>query len=119
MLARACDQLVTSKLSPDKCVRCDWPSGAHARVAPKAVTQRRTKIWGDTIRQQVCKSVRCNKTVYFAQNVKTGTFMPFDGRPQALAVEVEIQTGREIWLIDLATSHFGSCVAAPSFRRRA
>ncbi len=75
-----------------------------------------SKIWADTIRQDVCKSSSCRRVIYFAQVIKTGNVMPFDRRPVPIAAQVEIGTGREEWTVDLAHSHFATCPAAPQFR---
>ena len=76
-----------------------------------------TRIWGDSVRQDVCRDSRCRRVVFFAQNVKTGRFMPFDVRPAPLAVERELETGREMHVVDLASNHFASCIAAAGFRK--
>lgn len=78
--------------------------------------QRTTKIWSDTITPGVCRSRRCCRRIYFAEVVKSGRMMPFDQKPVALAVQPEIGTNREQWTVDLAGSHFATCVAAPVFR---
>lgn len=79
--------------------------------------QRTSKIWSDTIRAELCKAAGCRRQIWFAQNIRTGNFMPFDVRPVPIAIETELGTGRESWLIDLASSHFASCSAAKQFRR--
>lgn len=80
---------------------------------------RTTRIWADTIQQKTCTHPRCGRVMFRAQNVRTGNFSPYDHRPVALAIEQEIGTGREMWLIDLAqaSSHFATCVGAKCFRR--
>jgi hypothetical protein len=82
-------------------------------------TLRTTRIFPDTITQNVCADRRCGHVVYFAENVRTGNRMIFDTRPAPIAEEREIETQRPIWLIDLSktVSHFASCVGRDSFRR--
>jgi hypothetical protein len=80
--------------------------------------RRVTKIWADTIRQDICKADSCRKPIWFAQNARTGNFQPFDGEPTALVVEREVDTGRELWTVDLTLAHFGTCPARAQFRRR-
>lgn len=77
-----------------------------------------TKIWADTIRQDVCQSGRCRQVVFFAQNVRTGNFGIFDTRPEPIARELELETQREKWTIDLTktVSHFATCVSRKAFK---
>jgi hypothetical protein len=84
-----------------------------------ATTLRTTRIWADTVTQEVCRHPRCRRTIYFAVNVRTGNRSPFDNRPVPIAEQRELETGRVEWTIDLAqaSSHFGSCVGAKFFRR--
>ena len=76
-----------------------------------------TRIWGDTIRQDRCRSRNCHRTIYFATNVRTGREMPFDVRPVAIEIQPELETNREMWTVDLAHNHFATCVDSPLFRR--
>jgi hypothetical protein len=80
---------------------------------------RTTKIWADTVQQRTCTHPQCRRTIYRAQNVRTGNYSPFDNRPVPLAVERELTTSRELWTINLAqaVSHFATCPGAQSFRR--
>lgn len=80
--------------------------------------QRVSRIWADTIRREVCKHAQCRKPIWFAQNVKTGNFMPFTGEPTPLSVQRELESNREEWTVDLAASHFADCPGAPGFRRK-
>lgn len=84
-------------------------------------TLRTTRIFPDTIRQDTCQARACGKTIYFAQNVRTLNFSPYDTRPVPLAEEQEIETRRRIWLLDMAVNvnHFVTCVARQRFGRRA
>ncbi len=76
-----------------------------------------TEIWGDTIRQGVCKAPQCRRTIYFATNVRTTKDMPFSQRPVAVEIQPELETGRQQWTVDLKYSHFADCPGAPGFRR--
>ena len=116
MLTRACGHFAGFKSAPDICVRCGWPLAGHGQAPATPATLRTMRAWGDTVKLDVCRSPQCRQPIFFIQHTKTGNFMPFDGRPRPLAIEHEIGTGREIWLLDLAASHFASCVSAKAFR---
>lgn len=118
MLSQACGQFVADKTALHICVRCGWPVAGHGQASATRSTPRVMRAWGDTVRLDVCRSPHCRQPIYFIQHVKTLKFMPFDGRPRPLAIEQELGTGREIWLIDLALSHFASCRQPERFRRR-
>lgn len=77
-----------------------------------------TQIWADTVRQGECRSRNCHRTIYFAQNVKTGNDMPFDVKPEPLYRQLELETSREKWTVDLAHNHFASCPDSSAFRRK-
>lgn len=77
-----------------------------------------TQVWADTVRQKVCESSRCRQLLWFAQHVRTGRDMPFDRRPEPLAVQPELETGREKWLVSLEHAHWSRCPGAAGFRRR-
>lgn len=79
---------------------------------------RVVKVWADTIRSAPCNGPHCRSTVYFAQNVKTGRFVPFKARPVPLVEERELGTNRPMWTVDLAGTHFGDCPDARAFSRR-
>lgn len=87
-------------------------------ATPVARAPRVTRIWRDTIRQDTCRHAHCGKTIWFAQNVRTGHTMPFATYPVPLTVQPELETRREMWAVDLAQSHFADCVGAATFRRR-
>lgn len=82
-----------------------------------ATKLRTTKIWADTVQQDVCR--RCGRTVYRAQNVRTGNVRAFDRRPVPLAEQPELETRRVELLVDLAqmSEHDATCVGAKYFRR--
>ncbi len=117
MLPRACNQLVLSKASPDRCVRCEHPAGAHG-LAPLERKPKTTNIWADTIRPATCTSPSCRRQIYWADTVDSGKSIPFDRRPVALIKTAELGTGREKWQIDLASTHWATCPARDAFRRR-
>lgn len=79
---------------------------------------RLTQIWADTIRQQPCKAPSCGKTLWFAQNVRTGNYMPFVQKPVPVIEQPELETGRLKWTVDCGLSHFVDCPGASGFRRR-
>jgi hypothetical protein len=118
VLSQACSQFAADKTAPDTCVRCRWPINAHHGAVAPAPRLRTMRGWADTICQETCRATRCGKPIWFIQNIKTGARMPFDGRPSPIAVEQEIDTGRVIWLLDLAKSHMATCVSTGQFRRR-
>jgi hypothetical protein len=74
-------------------------------------------VWADTVRAGTCRDDRCGASITFAENVKTGKVMPFTGELVALTTERDAGSGRQIWTVDLATSHFADCVGAAAFRR--
>lgn len=76
-----------------------------------------TRVWADTVQPARCRDPKCGASITFATNVKSGKAMPFDGELVALATERDAATGRQIWTVDLSTSHFASCIAAGRFRR--
>jgi|KBSMisStaDraftv2_1062788.scaffolds.fasta_scaffold738822_1 hypothetical protein len=79
--------------------------------------RRLLKAWKDTARVDVCRAASCRRTITFIQNAKTLKFVPFDDI-SPIVRESEIGTGRELWTLDLAKTHFASCKAAPQFKRR-
>ncbi len=79
---------------------------------------RPTQVWADTATRDICKHRGCRRDIVFAQNVKTGKVMPFNAPLVALAETRELGTNRVMWTVDLNTSHFISCVASESFRRK-
>jgi len=77
-----------------------------------------TAVWGDTVRPDRCKSPRCRRPVWWAQNVRSGRWMIFDGDPRYLFTSEETETGRTLWTVDLALTHWGTCVDADRFRSK-
>lgn len=77
-----------------------------------------TRVWGDTVRVDVCKSSRCRQRVWWAMNVRTGRWMIFEGDPQSLSIVNEVDTDRPIWTVALALTHWGKCVDSDRFRRK-
>lgn len=76
-----------------------------------------TKVWADTQRHDVCKSRNCRAPIVYAQNARTGNPNPFNRPLTAVVVERELGTGRELWTVDLAQSHFATCPDRARFRR--
>lgn len=85
-------------------------------ASPSGVT-RTGKYWGDTVKPGVCRDTRCRARIWFATNCKTHNAMPFDGDPTAVYIDTETETGRQIWTVDLALSHFVTCPGSKHFRR--
>lgn len=81
--------------------------------------QKLTHIYADTIGEEVCKAASCRKRIFFATIVKSGARHPFASYPVALQVQQDlVDGGREVWTVDLATSHFADCPASKQFSRR-
>jgi hypothetical protein len=118
MLAQACDRFVKTRGDEERCIRCGHLLLAHGAGLARRAAPKTAKIWADTLRRESCSYVRCAQVLYFAQLIKTQRWIPFTGRPTPLAQEQEIQTLRQIWTVDLAQSHFATCIGAQSFRRR-
>jgi hypothetical protein len=76
---------------------------------------RRTTVWADTLKTDVCKDASCRREIVFVQNAKTGRVMPFDAPLLPIAIDDEL--GRRRWTVDLAGSHFATCPGAHQFRR--
>ena len=76
-----------------------------------------TRVFADTVTPGHCRDSRCGAAITFATNVKTGKVMPYDGELVALSTERDESSGRQVWVVDLSTSHFASCPAAQRFRR--
>lgn len=115
-LSQPCNAFASSAADRHVCGRCGWPIAGHGAPTPAAKVKT-SKIWADTIRHDTCKAASCRRPVVFAQNVKTGNYMIFDGVPAAIARERELETGRDMWTIELTTSHFATCPAKQQFRR--
>jgi hypothetical protein len=79
-----------------------------------------TEIFPSTRRLGTCRESRCQASITFAQIVKTGKLMPFDSPLEPISVhERETTFGRtDIWVVDLAKSHFATCPAAKRFSRK-
>ena len=97
--------------------RRDRAEGAseHAR------TRRLSWFWADKIGRGECLSRRCGAPVRFLQNCESGKWMPFDGPDIPVALRTEIRQDdrgdwRQAMQVDLADSHFASCLDAGRFR---
>lgn len=44
--------------------------------------------------------------------------MPFDVEPSAVAVQQELETGRQRWTVSLEHAHWTTCPGAKTFRKR-
>lgn len=76
-----------------------------------------TLIYPTTRRLATCRA--CQKSIEFVQVVKSGKVMPFLAPVTPVATHrQETPTGpRELWEVDLATSHFADCPAAARFSK--
>lgn len=75
-------------------------------------------IYADSIRAAKCQGRNCYRPIFFAQVVKTGKQMCFDVEPVPLEVQGAMLPGaREIWTVDLATTHWASCPDSKDFKR--
>jgi hypothetical protein len=73
------------------------------------------RVWADTVRPAKCRSEHCGASIEFAETVKNGKAMPFDAPIVALQTETDGGTGRAIYVVDFATSHFKTCPDANRF----
>src|SRR5689334_14451055 len=92
--------------------------GVRAEAGPDGWSQslmsaaRTTTVWADTVVAGTCRDARCRARLTFAENVRTGRMMPLTGELVALQTERDGPSGRQIWIVDLATSHFADCPGA-------
>jgi len=80
-------------------------------------TIRTLQVWGDTVTPARCRDPQCGKAITYATSIKTGRQMPFTGELVALETATDSKTGRPVWTVDLAGSHFVTCPGAAMFRR--
>lgn len=83
---------------------------------------RRTSVyWVDSVFHAVCRAKACRRPVTMAQNARTGKWMLFDRDPVALRTDMRQETPggalRQAMEVDLADTHFATCVDAARFRR--
>lgn len=76
-----------------------------------------TRIYADSIRAAKCRGRNCYRLIHFAQIVDSGKQMCFDVAPVAIEVQGDLLGGREIWLVDLSTNHWATCVDSPDFKK--
>lgn len=74
------------------------------------------EIWADTRGQSACRS--CGAPIEWAEMVKSGKRMPFNG--EIVPVRSEHRDGRLVEIVDstVTTSHFSTCKDAKDWRRR-
>jgi hypothetical protein len=75
---------------------------------------KRIEIWADTRGKATCRG--CRAPIEWAEVVKSGKRMPFDGEIVALQTRHDLATHRLIEAVDLSTNHWGTCPQAKSFR---
>ena len=68
----------------------------------------------DRRRATTCRS--CGRSIEFATNARTGKVMPFDAPIVALTTKHD-DNRTLLEEVDLATSHFATCLDADRFRR--
>lgn len=75
------------------------------------------EIWRDSKGAGTCRS--CHAEIEWAEVVKSGRRMPFDGRIVAVLTKRDPATGRQIEVVDTAvtTSHFASCPQRDKWRK--
>ena len=81
------------------------------------MTMRTMQVWGDTVTPARCRDLECGLAITYATSIKTGRQMPFTGALAPLEVTTDTKSGRPVWTVDLASSHFVTCPGAALFRR--
>lgn len=76
------------------------------------------EIYADTRGTGRCRHEACGAVITWAQVVKSGRRMCFDGEPVALRTRHDPQTRRLIEEVDLAENHWATCPGADTFKRR-
>lgn len=74
-----------------------------------------TDIYADTRSRGRCRHASCNAALTWAEIVKTGKKMPFNGEPVALRTRHE--GGRLVEEVDLDDNHWKDCPGQNGFRR--
>jgi hypothetical protein len=78
-------------------------------------------VWADRWTFGHCKAEACRAKLTFAANARTGRVMPFTGTPVVLRTEMRAPRPgvlRQAALVDLAQSHFATCVDARTFSKK-
>jgi len=75
--------------------------------------------WAATANRGECREVSCRAPITMIRNAVTDKWMPFNGHDLTiLRTDADRESGRTIWELDLADSHFVTCPAADRFRKR-
>jgi len=82
-------------------------------MEPELERMKTIEVYADTRFTTLCRS--CKADIEFGQNVKTGRSMPFNAPIVALRTRHD-DAHRLIEIVDLSTSHFGSCPDANKWR---
>jgi hypothetical protein len=74
------------------------------------------EVYGDTVGRNFCRDVACEAPLIWAEVVKTGRKMCFNG--DAVPVQTRHdEAGRLIEIYDVADNHWAVCPGAKSFKR--
>jgi hypothetical protein len=77
---------------------------------------RTIEIFADTRGKAICRG--CGQPIEWAEIVKSGKKMCFNGEIVALSTRQEPETARLIEAADFATNHWGTCPKREEFKRR-
>lgn len=74
------------------------------------------QVYADTVGQSRCTGPTCRALISWAQVVKTGRKMCFDGELVAIRTSHDADW-RQIWDVDLDTNHWATCPDRQQFKR--
>lgn len=81
----------------------------------RGVAERTTEIWEASRESGTCRG--CGAPITWAKVVKSKKWMPFTGRVDPIR-QYQHDSGRMIDVVDLTRSHFATCPAADTFRKK-
>jgi hypothetical protein len=76
---------------------------------------RTIEVWADTRGMATCKG--CGAVITWAEIVRSGKKMCFDGEALALQTRYDHESARMIEAIEFETNHWASCPKAKEFKR--
>lgn len=83
------------------------------------MSQTRTiQIFADSRGLADCSAATCRARIEWAEIVASGKRMCFDAPIQVISEHVDPASRRRVQVVDLSTNHWGSCPAAPQFKKK-
>jgi len=80
------------------------------------MTTKTIAIWADTRGRGICRG--CGAAIEWAEIVASGKRMPFDVPIVEVSGHVDLDTGRDVHVVDLERNHWASCSKREQFKRR-